>query len=319
MSMDGVEAAVDSSFPAPEAEESKTNAPATSEGGGDLRSEMVEFLKSEQGEGEEKTQDPAPEAKASEPTDAPEEGEEVEAKAEESDEDPEADAKSGDEPEPPKKKSGWQKSKEKIAKLEAVAKSYEDKVASLTERESKWEHVTQLFQGRLEEAEERAARAEARLQELGAGPDPRESQVMDLERRLREQQAEIDRREREFAARQQRAEQQAKQQRITAIQRQVAQVAEANGIEADDLAVRAAGAARAAKLRNRAPPSLEDVAAEMVALRRIQAGTTTERQAEVSQSAPRPVRGSAAPSPTAPSFGADTAGGLAYLKSQGLI
>lgn len=319
MSLDSVEAAVESTFPAAEAKEEGSNAPSSSDGEGDLRSEMIAALKEMEG-AEEDNQEPAPEAKASDTAEAkPDKGDD-EARADpESDEDEEAEAKeSGDEPDKPKKKpSGWQKAKKKIAELETKAKEYEARVESLKDRDSKWEHVSGLLQQRLEESEQRLAEYEARLRELGAGPDPRESQVADLERRLREQQAEIERREREFTERQQRAQQQEQQRRIAAIKAEVARVAEANGLDPDDLAAGAAARAKAASYRGQPPPSLDKVAQELVALQRLEAGQRTQRQAEVSGSAPKPVRGSA-PSPTAPNFEPTTQGALAFLKSQGL-
>lgn len=320
--MDSVEAAVDSTLPASdEASEGTANTPTADSGSEDLRAEMIAFAKGGFEEGEEKTEEPAPEAKASEPTEeAPEKSDEpeVEAKADESDEDKEAEADSGDEPEKPKKQSGWQKAKKKIEERDRRIADLEKKATEYQERDSKWEHVTSLFQSRLEEAESRASRAEARLQELGAGPDPSEGRIRELERQLREQAAERERQSKEDEARQAQEAQQRQRQSIAAIKAQVAKVAEAHGLEPDALAARAAAASSTAKYLGQPPPSLEDVAAEVVALQRLKTGTETQRQADVSQSAPRPVRGTA-PSPTAPKFDANSAGGLAYLRSQGLI
>ena len=312
MSMDSVEAAVESTLPAEEASEGKTNAPAAA--GGDIRSEMVEFLKEASGEGEERPEEPA---KASAPTDEGDEPE-VEAKADESEEDEEVEAKSGDEPEKPKKPSGWQKSKAKIKAAEERAEKSEARIHELEDRDAKWEHVSSTFQSRLEESEARNAQLEERLRELGAGPDPRDAQLATLERQVREQAADVERREREFEAKQKRESEQDNRRRIDGIRAQVAKVAGEHGIDAALLAARAASAANTAKYLRQPPPSLADVAAEIVALDRHRAGTTTQRQAEVSQSAPRTVRG-AAPSPVSPSFEANSAGGIALLKSQGLL
>lgn len=317
MTLESIESKVDDALSAPEASEGNSAAPAE-ETSDSVNAEMLAFLKAD-------NEEPAPEAKAQ-----PAEGDEPEAqaKADESDEGEEAevDAKSEDDVSEDgaakKKPSGWQRSKQrfekKIAKLEESVAQREQRVAELEERESKWEHVSSMLQQRLEEAERVLSARESRLTELGAGPDPAEARIAELERRYREREAALEQQQREFELRQKRSKQQQEQQRIAAIQAEVGRIAEAHGIDADELAVRAAGLAKAARYRNQPAPRLDDVAKELVGLQRLRAGQSTERQAEVSKQAPPRISG-ARTSPVSPNFEATTEGMASYLKSLGQI
>lgn len=320
MTIENIESKVDDALSATAATNEPSSASDASEQtSDDLNAEMLAFLKSDQeGDPEPSDEDKAQTAKASDA--------EAKADADESDEDEdaEADAKSDDESDgaAKKKPSGWQKSKrrfeKKISELEASVADHQKQVAELEAKEREYERLSAIAIDRLKEYEQRLQEREARLTDLGAGPDPHETRVAELERQLREE-----RQQREFEARvreeqQRKAQAQAEARRISEIKHRVSSVAEAHGIDADELAVRAAGLAKAAKYRGQPAPRLEDVAAEIVSLHRLKAGQSTQRQAEVSQQAPRPIRG-AQPSPVSPSFEPTTEGMTAYLRTIGQL